>query len=160
MRWVLIGVVLGMALARPALGQADNSATSCTFADGHQITVRYAAAGSKNQQPEDGEWDPNGSTMFLFTQTPVTLGTTQIPAGAYSLYLSGKKDWTLIVNRNTKPDAAYNQTMDLDRYPMQSGQISVPAKQIEVYFVHPQPKQCNLRVYYEKKGYWAEFKEP
>lgn len=158
MRSIHIGVLCAVFVVS-AFGQANSSSTSCTFADGQQITVRYAPAGSKRQQPENGIWDPNGSTMFLFTQAPVTLGSTQIPAGAYSVYLTGKKDWTLIVNRNTKPDATYDQQLDLVRYPMPSGHLDAPVKQIQIYFVHAQPKQCNLRIYYADIGYWAEFKE-
>jgi len=157
MRCLFVGV-LCCVFVGSALGQAD-STTYCTFADGHQITVRYAASGNKRQEPENGIWSPNGSPMFLFTDTPVTLGDAHIPTGAYSLYLSGKKPWTLIVNRNTKPDAAYNQQLDLGRQTMESGELGSPQKGMQLYFVHAQPKQCNLRIYLGDTGHWADFKE-
>jgi Protein of unknown function (DUF2911) len=151
--------VLFVMFGLSAFGQTSDSATTCTFADGQQITVRYAAASNKRQEPQNGIWSPNGSTMFLFTETPVTLGSTRIPTGAYSLYLSGKKEWTLVVNRNTKPDAAYDAQLDVGRSAMESDQLGSHEKQMRIELVHPQPKQCSLRIFYGDKGYFAEFQQ-
>ena len=39
--------------------------------------------------------------MIIFTQTRLTLGNSEIPEGAYSLYvIPEKQNWTLVVNRN------------------------------------------------------------
>jgi hypothetical protein len=37
--------------------------------------------------------------------------------------------------------------------------IDNPIKPAQIAFAHIAPKQCNLRVYYEKAGAWAEFEE-
>lgn len=45
------------------------------------------------------------------------------------------------------------------RTPMQIGQIDNPVKQPKVAFDHVAPKQCNMRLYFEKSGAWAEIRE-
>ena len=163
MRCFWIALICPLVLALSAFAQqasaGNDSSTTCTFDDGHEITIRFATAG-KRQEPQNGVWEPNGSPMFLFTQAPVTLGSTQIPAGAYRLYLSGKKEWALIVSRNTKPDAAYDQEMDLGRSAMESEELVHPQKPIHIELVHPQAKECGLRIFYGEKGYFAYFREP
>ena len=98
--------------------------------------------------------------MFLFTQSALSLGNSQIPIGAYSIYfIPGKEDWTLILNKNVTEDSKYDEHQDLSRVEMQIGQISQPYQQFTVIFGHVAPKQCNLRMYVGKIGTWAEFKE-
>ena len=98
--------------------------------------------------------------MVLFTQTALTLGNSQIPEGAYSLYvIPEKENWTLVVNKNVAAGSKYDEKQDLVRAPMQSGEIDNPLKQPKVVFAHVAPKQCNMRLYYEKTGAWVEFKE-
>lgn len=165
MRWIRLCAVLfcsifaiHQAFAQQAPVADNNSTTSCTFADGQEISMRYN--GSKQEPRMNGVWGPGGSPMYLFTQTKISLGNTEIPVGAYSVYISGKKgNWTLIVNKGVAAGANYDETQDLARVPMQMGHLSTPEKQLHVYFVHAEPKQCNLRIYYEDNGYWAEFDE-
>ena len=95
---------------------------------------------------------------FLFAETALTLSSSVIPAGAYSLYVIPKKqDWTLVVNRST--GNKYDEKQDLLRASMQIGQIDNPVQRFQVAIAHIGPKQCNLRLYYEKAGAWAEFRE-
>ena len=94
----------------------------------------------------------------LFTQADLTIGNTQIPVGAYSLFmLPGKDRWTLVVNKNVKP-GEYNLQQDLVRVPMDVAQISEP-QGFSLVFAHMAPKQCNIRMYQGKTGAWAEFHE-
>lgn len=165
-RFVFYGVLLFSLVAVDAtFGQsgaaADTSTTSCTFADGQQISMRYQPDTNPKQEPPDrGVWGPSGSPMYLFTQTKISLGNTEIPIGAYSVYLTGKKgNWTLIVNKNVAPGAKYDEAQDLVRVPMQTGKLSSPEKVIEVYFAHAAPQECNLRIYYQDTGYFASFLE-
>ncbi len=98
--------------------------------------------------------------MFLFTQTALTLGSSVIPAGAYSLYIIPEKHaWTLVVNRNVVAGSKYDEKQDLGRAAMQIGENEDSVKQAQIALAHIAPKQCNLRVYYEKAGAWAEFRE-
>jgi hypothetical protein len=134
----------------------------CTFDDGKQMKVEYSSATAKRgQEFHDGRlWEPGGSPMFLFTEAELMIGGSVIPAGAYSLYvIPEKRNWTLIVNRNTTAAGQYDERQDLLRAPMGVGQIGVPVAQVQVALAHLAPKQCNLRLYYEKTGAWAEFHE-
>lgn len=98
--------------------------------------------------------------MFLFTQTALTLGSSQIPADAYSLYIIPEdQNWTLVVNKNVNAGNKYDEKQDLTRAPMQLGQIDSPIKPAQVAFDHIAPKQCNMRLYYGSVGAWAEFRE-
>lgn len=72
----------------------------------------------------------------------------------------GHNDWTLIINKNVTENASYDETHDLLRIPMNTGQVEQPAKEFVVYFAHIAPKQCNIRLYYGTTGAWAEFREP
>jgi hypothetical protein len=155
--WFCFAMIAVAALAQdPA--NASQSSTSCTLADGREISLRYAD--SSKEPNMNGVWAPGGSPMYLFTQTDLTLHGKSIPAGAYSVYLTGKKnDWTLIVNKDVSAGAKYDEKQDLVRGPMEMGKLGSPNKKLQVYFVHAEPKTCNLRIYYQDNGYWAEFKE-
>lgn len=153
-------------------GQVDHAGTTtadafnappavCTFADGKQLTVRYSRpSGDRSEALPDGRVWPAGGSMFLFTPVVLSIGNSQIPVGAFSLYvIPGHDDWTLIVNKNVTERAKYDETQDLSRTPMKIGSLSQPATEITVYFAHIAPKQCNMRLYYGKIGAWAEFRE-
>jgi hypothetical protein len=82
------------------------------------------------------------------------------PDGAYSLYvIPEKQSWTLVVNRNVTPGSKYDEKQDLVRVPMQIGEVEDTFEQPQVAFAQVGPKQCNMRLYYEKVGTWAEFRE-
>jgi hypothetical protein len=98
--------------------------------------------------------------MILFTQTTLSINKVEIAPGAYSLWLiPDKKSWILAVNKNVKPDSAYDQGDDLVRESMEIGQLPNPAKQADLGFAHMASKLCNLRIYYGRVGAWAEINE-
>lgn len=166
MRKLAFCLVFMTQMTLPSVSQqaASNvkSAVSCTFDDGKQMTVRYSSAPANGRQEfHQGKlWELDGSPMLLFTQTAMTLGNTEIPAGAFSLYVIPQKhEWTLVVNRNVTEGSKYDEKDDLVRAPMQIGETESPLKQPEVAFGLVGPKQCNMRVYYKSAGAWAEFRE-
>jgi Protein of unknown function (DUF2911) len=134
---------------------------SCSFQDGKQITVRYNNETSTGRDLPSGKaWTPGGQPMLLFTQAPLVADKTDIPMGAYSMYIVREKDdWTLIVNKNVDAGSKYDKHLDVVRVGMLMGQLSEPQKEFTVFFGHTDPRQCNLRIYYGKNGTWAEFKE-
>ena len=150
-----------------SLAQQDdsdqNSATAfCDFEDGQEISVRYSTAPvSSKDEPRNGKlWIPGGKPMTLFTGAAVALNNTTIPAGAYTLYLiPNKKEWTLIVNKNVTPGAAYDEHQDVARGPMDLGEVDSPPRQMQLSFAHTGPKVCSIRVYYGKVGAFTEFNE-
>jgi hypothetical protein len=88
------------------------------------------------------------------------LGNTSIPVGAYTLYLlPGKKDWTLIVSRNTSLDGKYDEKQDLARAQMDIGQLSTPADKLSLYFGHTGPRKCEINVDFGKLRGWVEFRQ-
>ena len=144
-----------------ARSSAGTSTATCTFQDGQQISLRYSnqLVQSKTRLPEGKIWTPGERPMFLFTQGALTIGSSDIPAGAYSAYLIPQhNNWILVLNKNVAEGSRYDEHEDVLRTPMQSGQINEP-QPFWVAFAHIAPKQCNLRIYYGKVGTWAEFKQ-
>jgi hypothetical protein len=144
-------------------GPDQNAATAfCDFDDGQEISVRYnSLIASSKDEPRNGKvWTPGGVPMTLFTATTVTLNNSTISPGAYSVYvIPGKKEWTLIVNKNVTAGAAYDERQDVARSPMELGEVDTPPKQLQVSFAHVAPKTCSIRLYYGKTGAFTEFKE-
>jgi hypothetical protein len=143
----------------PAAG--DQSMTSyCNFADDNQVSLQYSAA--HKEEPQNGKvWIPGGSAPVLFVQTPLVLNNVQIPVGGYTLYvIPGKKNWTVIVSKNTNVTAKYDETQDLARATMETAQLTEPEKNLHVSFIHSAPKQCSLRIDYGKIGaFGADFQQ-
>jgi len=141
----------------------SNLATAvCDFDDGQEVSVRYKdTVASAKDEPHNGKvWLPGGLPMTLFTNTALTLNHATISPGAYSMYvIPNRKEWTLIVNRNVAPGAAYDEKQDVARSPMELGEIDSPPRQLQVSFAHVAPKQCSIRLYYGKIGAFTEFLE-
>ena len=166
MRVLAICLVLVSQLTLLSVGQQSASTgqpatASCTFDDSKQMTVQYNIAAKTEEQLRRGKpWEAGGSLMILFTQTGLTVGNSEIPEGAYSLYvIPEKQTWTLVVNKNVTAGSKYDEKQDLARAPMQIGQIDNPAKHPQTLFGHTAAKQCNMRLYYETTGAWVEFQE-
>lgn len=161
-------VVLGqMLVANATFAQKQDSDTHtatafCDFDDNQEISVRYNnAAGTSKEEPRNGKvWLPAGSPLTLFAGAAVSFNNTPIPVGAYSVYIiPNRKEWTLVVNKNVTPGAAYDQAQDVARGPMELGEVDSPPGQLQVSFAHVGPKQCSIRLYYGKIGAFAEFAE-
>jgi hypothetical protein len=157
--FVLLGGTFRLCFAQqtPAI-----STTSCSFQDGQQISVSYDSETNQDKKalPNGRLWMPGGQPMWLFTQAALSVGTSEIPIGAYSMYIiPDKKDWILIVNKNVSAARDYYEYEDLARIRMPLGQLSEPQKEVDLFFGHVAPRQCNLRIYYGQSGAWAEFKE-
>ena len=105
-------------------------------------------------------WQPGKQSLTLFTNSPLTIAGTQVPVGAYTMYLiPNKKEWTLVVSKNTNPTAAYDQTMDLVRAPMQVGILTSTQLNFNVTFEHTGPKECTIRVDVADVGAWVPFQQ-
>lgn len=155
MRTIASLCVVTLACAISTLAQ-DAQTAYCNFDDGGQISVQYTP--TVKEQPHNGRvWSPG---ITLFVQTPVTLGTSQIGLGAYSIHIiPDKKNWTLIVNKDVKAGDAYQASQDVGRSSMEIGEIPEATKSLQLSFAHMSAKDCSLRVYYEKTGAFAEFME-
>ena len=158
---VLLCSVLGFSKVFAQKVPPATTETACTFADGKQMSLRYTppSEDSKEKLPMGEVWTPGGSPMDLFTQVDLSAGNSEIPVGAYSVYvIPDKKSWTLIINKGVAAGSKYDEHQDLVRVPMQIGHLSTVVD-FKATFVHIAPKQCNLRIYYGKIGSWVEFNE-
>lgn len=139
-----------------AICPAQSSTTTCSLEDGRQIYIRYNAV--KGERPANGKpWSPGGAPMTLFTEAPLTFGGSEIPLGAFAVYPIPARDrWTLVVNRNVKPGAAYDERQDIARAPMETDPVPEAAGTLEVAFAHYGSK-CTLRIYYGKTASFVDF---
>ena len=157
-----------------ALGQTSTSTNpgpataTCDFSDQQQLAVEYQKLelGKKDkdflgrQVPFGKVWEPGQQPLTLFTNSPVSIDGTNVPVGAYTLYLiPDKKEWTLVVSRNTNKSAAYDPAKDLVRAPMQIGQLPSPEPGFSVYFAHTGPKECTMRVDIADIRAWVPFEQ-
>ena len=173
MRHAFVVALLLFAGSCFAVGQnaapADpNSATAtCDFSDQQQLAVQYQelTLGKRDkdnflghQVPYGKIWQPGKQPLKLFTNAPVTIAGTNVPVGAYTMYLiPNKKEWTLVVSKNTDPAAAYDQTKDIVRAPMQIGMLTSPEMKFNISFEHTGPKECTIRVDIADVGAWVPF---
>ncbi len=156
-RAVLISLLLTPWLAAQA-GGAPTSTTTCNLDDGRQVYVRYnPVANSKEKIPNGKPWTPGGAPMTLFTEAQLSLGSSMIPIGAYTVYpIPAKDHWTLVVNKNVTSGSAYDEKQDIARAAMETAQVSQPSEALEVAFAHVGPR-CTLRIYVGKTASFADF---
>jgi len=153
-------MILFSSLLAAAADNPETASTSCTVEDGQQLSVRYPVTTAAEKLSNGKLWPQSGSPMLLFSTANFNLANTQIPPGAYSMYvIPGGNHWTLIVNKNVTAGSQYDEHQDLVRAPMDVGQISQPLKQLDISFAHTGPKLCGFRIYSGKVGAFVDFKE-
>jgi len=158
---LLTGLVVPGTLVLAQDSEPQLQTAYCTYADDNEISVRYDASGKNKEEPKNGKlWEPGGSAMTLYTQGPVVLNHVEIPVGAFTVYVvPGKKEWTLVVNKNVTAGAKYDEAQDLVRASMELGDLNPPVKPLQVALAHMAPKTCTLRLYYGNVGAQADFTE-
>ena len=155
-RAVLITLLWTPWLAAQA-GNPPTSTTTCNLDDGRQVYVRYNAVTAKEKITNGKAWTPGGTPMTLFTEAQLSLGSSMIPIGAYSVYpIPAHDHWTLAVNKNVTPGAAYDEKQDIARGPMETLQVAQPNDVLEVAFAHVGTR-CTLRIYVGKIASFADF---
>jgi hypothetical protein len=153
---VLISLLLTV-LWTPGLIAQATSTTTCNLEDGRQVYVRYIPVSSKEKVSNGKPWAPGGTPMTLFTEAQLTLGSSVIPIGAYKLYpIPAKDHWTVAVNKNVTPGAAYDEKQDIARAPMETAQVDQPSDGLELAFAHVGAR-CTLRIYMGKAASFADF---
>jgi Protein of unknown function (DUF2911) len=155
-RAVFISILLTPWLA--AQSGPATSTTTCNLDDGRQVYVRYIAVPSKQEKISNGKpFTPGGVPMTLFTEAQLTLGTSLIPIGAFTLYpIPARGNWTLVVNKNVTAGAPYDEKQDIARTPMETAQVEQPSDALEVAFAHVGAR-CTLRIYIGKSASFADF---
>lgn len=138
--------------------QSNSQTTTCNLDDGRQVYVRYVAVpASKEHVPNGKPWAPGGTPMTLFTEAQLSLGSSMIPIGAYTVFpIPARGNWTLVVNKNVTAGAAYDEKQDIARAPMETAQVDQPSDALEVAFAHVGTR-CTLRIYLGKSASFADF---
>ncbi|HEY7354335.1 MAG TPA: DUF2911 domain-containing protein [Terriglobales bacterium] len=156
LRILVLRVTVLLVVASSVSLFAQDAQTFCNFEDGNQVTIQYHPI--VKEEPHNGRvWAPG---ITLYVQTPLMLGNSEIPLGAFSIYLiPDRKAWTIIVNKNVTAGADYNSAQDVAKAQMEVGELPQPTKQLQLSFAHMSAKQCNLRVYYQKQGAFVDFLE-
>jgi len=143
-------------LTGAALAQVTPSSTTvtCNFDADKQLAAEYQRFQVNLKKPLFGHeipsgkvWAPGGKPITLFANTPVEVGGKQLTVGAYTVFvIATPKLWTLIISKSTDPSGKYDETMDLVRVPMESGELPAPEPQLSLAFAHVAPDQCSLRL--------------
>jgi hypothetical protein len=153
---VLISLLWAPGLCAQA-GNPPSSTTTCNLEDERQVYLRYNPVAAKEKIPNGKPWSPGGTPMTLFTDVELTLGSSVIPIGAYTVYpIPAKDHWTLAVNKNVTPGAAYDEKQDIARAPMETVQVEQANEALEVAFAHVGTR-CTLRIYIGKTASFADF---
>jgi len=158
-RLIWRAVALSLFLAPCLAAQSGSqSTTTCNLDDGRQVYIRYNAVSTKSEKIQNGKpWAPGGSPMTLFSEAQLTLGTSMIPIGAYTVYpIPAKDHWTLVVNKNVTPGSTYDDKQDIARAPMETAQVMSPSDALEVAFAHV-GNRCTIRIYIGKTASFADF---
>lgn len=155
-RAVLISLLWAPWLCAQA-GNAPTSTTTCNLDDGRQVYMRYNPVTAKEKIANGKPWSPGGTPMTLFTEAQLSLGSSTIPIGAYSVYpIPAKDHWTLAVNKNVTPGTAYDEKQDIARSVMETVQIEQANEALEVAFAHVGAR-CTLRIYIGKTASFVDF---
>jgi hypothetical protein len=155
-RAVLISFFLSPWLA--AQSGPATSTTTCNLDDGRQVYVRYIPVASNKERIQNGKpLIPGGTPMTLFTEAPLSLGTSNIPIGAYTLYpIPARGNWSIAVNKNVTAGAPYDEKQDIARASIETAQVEQASEALEVAFAHV-GSRCTLRIYIGKTASFAEF---
>ena len=154
-RAVLISFFLAPFLAAQS---GNQSTTTCNLDDGRQVYIRYTPVSAKQERISNGKpWAPGGTPMTLFTETQLSLGSSMIPIGAYTIYpIPTRGNWSIVVNRNVTAGSGYDEKQDVARAQMETAQVESATDQLEVAFAHVGAR-CSLRVYIGKTASFVDF---
>ena len=156
--YVWRAVLITILLSPGVFAQSGNqSTTTCNLDDGRQVYIRYTAVPSKEKAQNGKPWAPGGTAMTLFTEAPLTLGSSLIPLGAYTVYpIPAKGNWSIAVNKNVTAGAPYDEKDDIGRSVMETAQVDSPSDTLEVAFAHV-GNRCTLRIYIGKQASFVDF---
>jgi hypothetical protein len=156
--YVWRAVLISLLLTPSLFAQSGGATTTCNLDDGRQVYVRYNPVPANKERIQNGKpWAPGGTPMTLFTEAQLSLGTSSIPIGAYTVYpIPARGNWTLTVNKNVTAGAPYDEKQDIARAPMETAQVESPSEALEVAFAHVGAR-CTLRIYIGKSASFADF---
>jgi hypothetical protein len=136
----LLVVGIGVALDAQRERASPHEKVNATV-DGAKISIEYGRPYAKGRTifgglvPFGQVWRTGADeATTLVTDSTLVFGTTEVPAGTYTLYtVPGEKDWTLVVNKQTGQwGTQYTQAQDLARIPMKRAATSAAVEQLTI----------------------------
>lgn len=120
------------------------------------IELSYSRPGIKNRKmysdiaPAGQVWrtGANSATTLNFGDE-VIIGDTKVPAGKYGLLsIPGKKEWTLIISKQTNvtSPAAYKQESDVVRVNVPVTKLKKAVETFTIEFANVKPASCDLQL--------------
>lgn len=120
------------------------------------IELSYSRPGIKNRKmysdiaPAGQVWrtGANNATTLSFGDE-VIIGDTKVPAGKYGLLsIPGKKEWTLIISKQTNvtSPAAYKQESDVVRVNVPVTKLKKAVETFTIEFANVKPTTCDLQL--------------
>ena len=176
MRNVLKSVALVLLMSALVFAQNDAKkppasppgTASYSFADGKKVSIDYSRPYAKGRKimgglvPFGQVWrtGANSATSFV-TDTDVTIGGTNVPAGKYTIYtLPGEMAWKLIINKQTGQwGTKYDQSQDLARIDMVATKLSTPMEQFTISFDKTGDDSAKLKLEWENTSATVDVKE-
>lgn len=157
-------LIIGSAFAQ---GATANETATCNFDTDKQLAIEYQGVTLDSKKkvlgtevPYGKVWAPGNKPMTMFANTPVSVGNTALPVGAYTLFvIPEEKTWTLVISKSTDTSGKYDEKDDFARIPMKCGTLPQAEPQFSVYFAHVAPKQCNARFDLQNARAWIDIKE-
>lgn len=96
----------------------------------------------------------NSATTLTFGDD-VTIGGATIPAGKYGLLtIPGKKNWTIIISKQTDvtSPAAYKPEKDVVRVMADVSKVKSSAETFTIQFINITPTTCDLQIAWDKSA--------
>jgi hypothetical protein len=171
-----IGILSFAVLALFILASAQNdkgkrpspaAQAQCKFSDGKTITADYSSPRGNGRKivgglvPYGQVWRAGANeATTLVTDTNLTLGGKDVPAGSYTIFTIPDKDkWTLIVSKKTGEwGIPYPEGEDLTRADMKVAKTSSPVDNFTIAFDQA-GGNCTLNLSWENTMASAEFAE-
>jgi hypothetical protein len=174
-RYLAILIALFLTLSVVAACQQDKSqrqsppaSADCKFADGKTIHTDYSSPRMKGRKifgdlvPAGEVWRTGANeATTLVTDTPLTVGGKDVPAGSYTLFTVPNGDkWTLIINKKTGEwGIPYKwESEELLRTDMKVEKLAAPMENFAIEF-HSHGSACMMHVEWETTNAWVEFAE-
>jgi hypothetical protein len=139
----------------------------CKFSDGKTITVDYSSPRVNGRKvfgalvPYGQVWrtGANEATTFV-TDTNLTVGGKDVPAGNYTLFTVPDKDkWVVVISKKTGEwGIPYPEGEDLTRADMNVAKTASPVENFTIGFDQTGGK-CTLQISWENTVASAEFDE-
>jgi len=125
-----------------------------------KVTLTYSRPNTKGRkifgalEPYDKVWrtGANSATVITFTDD-VTIEGNKVPAGEYALFtIPNTKEWTIILNKNTKQWGAYEykQADDFLRFTVKPAKTAEPVETFTMQFANVKPTTADLHLMWER----------